>query len=105
MQNVRITPNTIVPRKQRLVYYKKALTWINKHNHYPLCILLPKLLWGLKDIGKNAPNGERWFCENARIMFPELNLELNRLNLKETLDAFSDEERTTFLENVIKELS
>lgn len=62
-----------VPMELRLEIYKEALTtWLVSPG---LCLLLPKLLWGLVSIFDNGPDGQVWPLRSTSTAFPELNLD------------------------------
>jgi len=71
-----------VPATIRLEVYKEALGIIKsgdifepineKCKSYGLCLLLPCLLWGLRDMSDRAPDGWCWEHGKTSRAFPEL---------------------------------
>lgn len=98
MKNQNILPNTLVPRKIRLEVYKEALEIMTKkteghseeydHLGSGLCLLLPVLLWGLKDFRSDFVNKNGitvWDWRDTSNMFPELT--------EEAIDSIEGDEK------------
>jgi len=103
-----------VPRELRLQIYNTAkdlilsrerafnLSQHDDKNSYPLCLILPCLLWGLEDFCDKGPAGRTWDFKETQIAFPELT--------DKCIDAIEgaencNVERLARLEMYIKELT
>lgn len=102
MKNENIKPNQEVPYIIRQEVYKEALEYFEKdkraEQYSGLCIILPKMLWGLKideDITETIKNYRFGYSKN---MFPEL---VNFLK-EGTYGYYKNQERIEFLKSVIK---
>jgi hypothetical protein len=68
----------VVPPKQRLKVYKKALNIMENDPKKlekmgnGLCLILPCILWNHKDCYQTAPDGFDWSYEQTSIAFSEL---------------------------------
>lgn len=101
-------PNVVVPYKVRLEVYKKAVEIIENQKDvyklkkdFSLCVLLPCILWNLNSCSDYAPNGDYWWTNHTRVMFPELEDFL----YKGHFGIYTDEKRITFLRESIETLS
>jgi hypothetical protein len=101
MKNKHILPNTEVPIELRKEVYREALRIIEKdkkHNRYGLCLLLPKLLYGLDiDLFIDEQINDTYRPAFAKKMFPELNTFLNN----GIYGNYTNQERINFLKTVI----
>lgn len=105
MRNEQYTLHKQLPKGVRLFCYKEALDYFeNPKSKYKnrcgggLCILLPIVLWDLKDYSENI---DKWNWLDTPIAFPELTKEVV------TEIAFSNarsETRIKFLKQAIKQL-
>jgi len=99
MKNTHIKAGEEVPIELRKEIYKDALDVIEKgivsRECMGLCLILPKLLWGL-DLNIYL-HKQVHFKVNHKEMFPELKIFLNR----GWLASYTDEERINFLKSVI----
>jgi hypothetical protein len=100
MKNEHILPNTEVPIELRKEVYKEALRIIEetKEEKYGLCLLLPKILWGLNiDEFIEDQTNKSYKLLTTTNMFPEL-----IGFLKNGLYAdYTNQERIEFLKSVI----
>lgn len=82
MKNEDIKPGDLVPAEIRLQVYEEAMNAIESNKQvgglreHWLCLLLPCILWDLKDYKLDAPCGKEWLIMNTTDMFPELTYEV-----------------------------
>jgi len=102
MKNTHILPNTEVPIELRKEVYREAFNVIDEKKDvygmekcYPLCVLLPCILWGLSYFLDLAPNKEDWDYKHTDNMFPELK---SFIKQRKHID---DQTRLKFLKSVI----
>lgn len=101
MKNTHILPNTEVPIELRKEVYREALRIIEigkprySIDSFGLCLLLPCVLWELRHVLENAPNGKDWDFYHTENMFPELKDFLIKGK------KYTNQERINFLKSVI----
>lgn len=100
-----------LPKRTRFSVYKKAYKLIKcakpgekyaklDQENLELCLLLPVILWNLKDFLDDAPNGKPWIYCHTKIAFPEIETYLNSITECNLEDR--NRRRLEVLEEIIK---
>lgn len=98
-QNIR-NLRSKVPDNIRLEVYKEVL---DSHLSMGLCLSLPVVLWGHKNICTLAPDGKHWSYFSTPEAFPELKKDLPLL--EECAEETKEGKRKELLESWIKKLT
>jgi len=109
MKHINIAPNTLVPKRTRISVYKQAIKLIESGKRkygcsYGLCLILPCILWDLKNYCDNAPNGNDWHYNVTLIMFPEIKSEIHKIYRLTTTES-KNKMRKNILKDIVKKLT
>lgn len=103
---------TLVPREKRIEVYKKAIKFLygeeenlkaNLDIYDGICLILPVILWDLKNYRDDCPDGTKWKWTDTKKMFPEIKYHLPSIRRGRT----ENEQRLlriSILERIVEEM-